>query len=100
MSNKMKLHFFKLLIVLVVVLASGCADNKHPNVELTISAAASLSDVLAHIKTQFESENEHIRLNFNFGASGVLQHEIEQGAPVDIFLSAASKNMRNSLISN
>jgi molybdate transport system substrate-binding protein len=62
-------------------------------VELTISAAASLTDALKDIQRLYESKNA-VTLNFNFGASGSLQQQIEQGAPVDLFLSASVKNMK------
>lgn len=63
-------------------------------VELTISAAASLTDALKEIQTNYETKNKQIKLNFNFGASGALQQQIEQGAPADLFFSAATKNMK------
>lgn len=63
-------------------------------VELTISAAASLTDALKEIQTNYETNNKQIKLNFNFGASGALQQQIEQGAPADLFFSAATKNMK------
>ena len=54
-------------------------------VELTISAAASLTDAFKEIQTNYETKNKQIKLNFNFGASGALQQQIEQGAPADLF---------------
>lgn len=63
-------------------------------VELLISAAASLSDVLKEIQPLYEKQNKQIKLNFNFGASGTLEQQIEQGAPADLFVSAATKNMK------
>ncbi|KAA8784816.1 molybdate ABC transporter substrate-binding protein [Paenibacillus amylolyticus] len=63
-------------------------------VELTISAAASLTDAMKEIQTNYEQANPNISLNFNFGASGALQQQIEQGAPADIFVSASAKNMK------
>ncbi|UKS30973.1 molybdate ABC transporter substrate-binding protein [Paenibacillus sp. HWE-109] len=63
-------------------------------VELTISAAASLTDAFKEIQTNYEGKNKQIKLNFNFGASGALQQQIEQGAPADLFFSAATKNMK------
>lgn len=63
------------------------------NVELMISAAASLTDTLNDLKAGFESENAHITLTFNFGSSGKLVQQIENGAPSDIFLSASKKDM-------
>lgn len=63
-------------------------------VNLTVSAAASLTDVLKEIQAGYETHNQSVKLNLNFGASGSLQQQIEQGAPVDIFISAAAKNMK------
>ena len=63
-------------------------------VELTISAAASMTDALQEIQQAYEAEHANVKLNFNFGASGALQQQIEQGAPADLFLSAAVKNMK------
>ncbi|OMF38442.1 molybdate ABC transporter substrate-binding protein [Paenibacillus sp. FSL H8-0548] len=62
-------------------------------VEITISAAASMTDALTEIQKTYESNNPTVKLSFNFGASGALQQQIEQGAPADLFLSAAVKNM-------
>ncbi|PGS79359.1 molybdate ABC transporter substrate-binding protein [Bacillus cereus] len=58
-------------------------------VELTISAAASLQDALKEIEKNYKEQQPTIQLSFNFGASGALQQQIQQGAPVDLFFSAA-----------
>lgn len=63
-------------------------------VELTISAAASLKEAMGEIQELYKTEKSNTTLNFNFGSSGSLQKQIEQGAPVDIFLSAALKQMK------
>ncbi|MGE6574442.1 molybdate ABC transporter substrate-binding protein [Paenibacillus xylanexedens] len=78
---------------------SSSAGNTDPQetVDLTISAAASLTDAMKEIETNYELANPYIELNFNFGASGALQQQIEQGAPADVFVSAATKNM-NALV--
>jgi molybdate transport system substrate-binding protein len=60
---------------------------------LLVSAAASLQGALKAIEPRFAQANPSIKLTYNFGASGALQQQIEQGAPVDIFLSAAQKQM-------
>nr|WP_290228337.1 molybdate ABC transporter substrate-binding protein [Trichocoleus desertorum] len=62
-------------------------------VALTISAAASLTDAMAEVRLAWQQESPNVVLTFNFGSSGSLQAQIEQGAPVDIFVSAASKQM-------
>ncbi|WP_037288474.1 molybdate ABC transporter substrate-binding protein [Saccharibacillus sacchari] len=64
------------------------------SVTLTISAAASLTDALNDIQKTYEAANSNVKLEFNFGASGALQQQIEQGAPADLFLSASTKNMQ------
>ncbi|MGF7036207.1 molybdate transport system substrate-binding protein [Paenibacillus mucilaginosus] len=63
-------------------------------VELTVSAAASLTDALKEIQKHYEAKNGQVKLKFNFGASGALQQQIEQGAPADLYLSASAKNMK------
>ncbi|WP_240941040.1 molybdate ABC transporter substrate-binding protein [Paenibacillus sp. HB172176] len=62
-------------------------------VELVLSAAASLTDALTELQTLYQSEHENVTLQFNFGGSGALQKQIENGAPADLFLSAASGPM-------
>jgi molybdate transport system substrate-binding protein len=60
---------------------------------LLVSAAASLQDALAVVQTDFEAEHPTIAINYNFGSSGALQQQIEQGAPVDVFISAGVSQM-------
>jgi molybdate transport system substrate-binding protein len=57
--------------------------------ELTISAAASLKDAMDVIQNTYQEEHPEVTLKFNFGGSGSLQQQISQGAPVDLFFSAA-----------
>ncbi|WP_026293711.1 molybdate ABC transporter substrate-binding protein [Saccharibacillus kuerlensis] len=71
---------------------SGGAAEK--SVTLTVSAAASLTDALTDIQNRYEAAQPNIKLEFNFGASGALQQQIEQGAPADLFLSASNHNMQ------
>ncbi|NJK76196.1 MAG: molybdate ABC transporter substrate-binding protein [Oscillatoriales cyanobacterium RU_3_3] len=60
---------------------------------LLIAAAASLQNALEEIDPIFEKANPGVAVNYNFAASGPLQRQIEQGAPVDVFISAASAQM-------
>lgn len=60
---------------------------------LLIAAAASLQNALEEIDPVFEDTNSGVTVNYNFAASGPLQQQIEQGAPVDVFISAATKQM-------
>ncbi|MEH7455345.1 molybdate ABC transporter substrate-binding protein [Gottfriedia acidiceleris] len=99
---------FLSITMLLGIAVSGCSTNEHAtksagqkqetvhkNVELTISAAASLQDALNDIKANFEKANPNVKINFNFGASGALQQQISQGAPVDLFFSAAEDKFNN-----
>ncbi len=94
-------------IILVGMLAAslvlaGCGDKREPSpkaaespksVELNISAAVSLKDVLTEIQAHYQKKAPNVKLIYNLGASGSLQKQIEQGAPADIFISAAPKQM-------
>ncbi len=95
----------RLLLCLMIALFSmalitGCSNQKSTTpptppqkIELNISAAASLKDVLIEIQKNYEAKNPNIKLSYNLGSSGSLQKQIEQGAPADIFFSASPKQM-------
>ncbi|MGK7950387.1 MAG: molybdate ABC transporter substrate-binding protein [Xenococcaceae cyanobacterium] len=68
------------------------AQSNQP-IDLTISAAASLQDALKAIKPIYEKNHPEVGITYNFGSSGSLQQQIEQGAPVDLFISAAIDKM-------
>jgi molybdate transport system substrate-binding protein len=61
--------------------------------DLTVSAAASLTQAFQEIGPQFESQNPETKVKFNFGASGALMQQIANGAPVDVFASADTDTM-------
>jgi molybdate transport system substrate-binding protein len=61
--------------------------------EITVSAAISLKNAFEEIGKFYEIKHKGTKVNFNFGASGVLVRQIEGGAPVDVFASAAQKDM-------
>lgn len=89
------MKYIRLLLPLLFILLVGCNDTtkekEEQNVTLTISAAASLNESLTEIKDRFEKEHSHIKVVLNFGGSGSLQQQIKQGAPVDLFFSAAEE---------
>ncbi len=83
-------------MVLAVCFGLNACGNAHaPNqpITLTISAAISLKAPLQTIGESYERSHPDQRVVCNFGASGTLQHQIEQGAPVDIFISAGEPQM-------
>lgn len=89
----MKRKIIALMMAFIMVAVLAACGKESPKAELTISAAASLTDALNELKEGYEKEHPGVTLLFNYGASGSLQQQIEQGAPADLFLSAATKNM-------
>src|SRR5688572_18262894 len=61
--------------------------------DLTVSAAASLTNAFRDIAPLFEAENPGTRVHYNFGASGALLQQIAKGAPADVFASADQDTM-------
>ncbi|MED5247218.1 MULTISPECIES: molybdate ABC transporter substrate-binding protein [Priestia] len=94
----MQQYFKPLFALLFLIMFTAACSNEtntdqsaaqHKNISLTISAAASLKDALTDIQKHYEKKHPNIDLKFNFGASGSLQQQIENGAPADLFFSAA-----------
>ena len=95
--------FISLLLALVMVLSLAACGNKSDDnkdnkdteetVELTVFAAASLTESLTAIGEKYMAENKNVKLSFNFDSSGKLYTQITEGAPCDLFISAAPKQM-------
>jgi molybdate transport system substrate-binding protein len=62
-------------------------------VELTVSAAASLTNAFKDIGVAYEAQHPGVKVLFNFAASGALLQQIAKGAPVDVFASADQETM-------
>ena len=60
---------------------------------MTISAAISLKNAFGEAGRLYEAKHKGTRVLFNFGSSGNLARQIEAGAPVDVFASAAQQDM-------
>ncbi len=63
-------------------------------VEILVAAAASLQNSMEELGKLYQAANPNVTVTFTFGSSGTLQEQIEQGAPVDVFMSAAVKQMK------
>jgi molybdate transport system substrate-binding protein len=89
----MKNKLLMVLLFVAIYILGGCSDSSAEKSEepivLTVSAASSMKDVLEEMSSIFQNEHSNIEIRFNFGASGSLAQQIEQGAPADLFLSAA-----------
>jgi len=81
-----------------MLLGAACRDRgvertAAPRVTLTVSAAASLREVVAELDSVYQAEHPDVAVRANFGASGALRQQIEQGAPVDVFISASERHV-------
>jgi molybdate transport system substrate-binding protein len=91
-------HWRAVLLLGALCLAPNLAPSLQArapqrSVSLTVSAAASLNDALTEIDREFERAQPGVRVELNSGASGTLEMQIEKGAPVDAFVSAAPEPM-------
>jgi len=76
-----------LLLALVLTPVTAAAQ------ELSLSVAVSMKEAVEELARGFGAGRPGVVLRFNFGASGELQKQIEAGAPVDLFVSAAQRQM-------
>jgi len=72
--------------------AAPAPSSSPEAVQLTVFAAASLSDVLAKVKPAYEAAHPGTTLTISTDSSAALETQIEQGAPADVFLSADTTN--------
>ncbi len=87
MTKKYRAFPRALTAVLLFVLIAGCRPPAPQPITLTISAASDLTYAFQEIGQRFQAETGH-QVVFNFGSSGQLAQQIEQGAPVDVFAAA------------
>lgn len=78
--------FFAMALVLVLPAGAVAA-------ELTLSVAISMKDAVEELGRRFTASRTGTVLRYNFGSSGELQKQIEAGAPIDVFISAAQRQM-------
>ncbi|MDR1857076.1 MAG: molybdate ABC transporter substrate-binding protein [Desulfovibrio sp.] len=67
--------------------------------EITVSAAASLTNAFTEVKDAFVAKNPGVQVNLNFAASNPLLKQIQEGAPVDVFASADQPTMDKAVAS-
>ena len=73
-------------LVVAACVAAHAAD-------LTVSAAASLSNAFRELGPVFEAQNPGTKVVFNFAASDALLAQIAKGAPADVFAAADQESM-------
>lgn len=105
--------------VLALALLGGCAESSKPAAQdpvdqnptpvetvsasatpgvatgdLTVLAAASLTEVFTKLGEQFKAKNPGVNIRFSFDASSALAQQIVEKAPADVFASASPTNMK------
>jgi molybdate transport system substrate-binding protein len=86
-----------LLAATALVSLSGCGRDEaragSVSGTVTVFAAASLTGTFTQLGKDFEAAHPGLKMTFNFAGSSALAQQISQGAPADVFASAAPKNM-------
>ena len=98
-----------LSVCTALTLFAGCGSNNNTDtqettetekeeteaepVELTVFAAASMTETLTKLGDMYMKEHENVSIVFNFDSSGTLKTQIQEGAPCDVFISAGQKQM-------
>jgi len=90
--RSLSFRFAARVVAALLVTASGLAAAA----DLTVSAAASLTNAFQEIGTAFAAANPGQKVQFNFAASGPLLQQIAKGAPVDVFASADQETMNQA----
>ncbi|MDO4626824.1 MAG: molybdate ABC transporter substrate-binding protein [Pasteurellaceae bacterium] len=78
---------------LSLIIGATLAVSQLAQAKVTVFAAASMTNALEQIKTEYQKANPKEEIAFSFASSSVLAKQIEQGAPADLFVSADQKWM-------
>src|SRR5215211_7878274 len=76
---------------------SGGSGGREQGGTLTMLAASSLIDAFGELGKTFENENEGVTVKQSFESSSTLLTQIQQGAPADVFASAAQEEMNTAV---
>lgn len=104
----MRMKTFRRLGAVAAVLAvtaglAGCGSDDKKDTPagsdqvsgtVTVFAAASLTETFTKLGKDFEAAHQGVKVVYSFGASSALAEQIKQGAPADVFASAAPANMQ------
>lgn len=90
MPGKASIRASVLGLALAVGSISACtAGGSGPDAELTVFAAASLTDVFGTLSSEFEAAHPGTRIVVSYGGSSTLAAQINNGAPAEVFASAS-----------
>jgi molybdate transport system substrate-binding protein len=90
------------ILVLAAVVLAGCGSTEQAAPQdtakiagdVTVFAAASLTETFTQLGKDFEAANPGVKVKFNFGGSSALAQQLNQGAPADVFASASPTNIK------
>jgi molybdate transport system substrate-binding protein len=86
------------LFVVAALLLAGCGSGQQAGGgitgNVTVFAAASLTETFTELGEDFEAAHPGTEVRFNFGGSSALAQQLGNGAPADVFASAAPANMK------
>ena len=92
MKRKITAIIAVMIIVFSMAAMTGCGSAEAEKTEVTILAAASLTDALGEIITEYEKD-ANVTITASYAGSGELVQQIQGGAQCDIFVSASKSNM-------
>lgn len=84
-------------VVVIVSVAQPAAAKPKVSGELTVFAAASLTESFAAIKKVFEKKYPDVTVKLNFDSSSNLAAQIQEGAPAAVFASADETNLQQTI---
>lgn len=92
---KKKLLAIMMMLAMLFAMAACGGGNEEPAEKTTVNvfAAASLTAVMTELEANYEAANEGVDIVLNTDSSGKLLTSIQEGAPCDVFFSAAQKQM-------
>ncbi|HSK83411.1 MAG TPA: molybdate ABC transporter substrate-binding protein [Rubrobacter sp.] len=103
--RRVRLTLLAALLVSGVTLAgiAGCGgvsggEGKQQGGTLTVLAASSLIDAFGELANRFEEQNPGVKVKQSFESSSTLLAQIQQGAPADVFASAAEEEMKTAVM--
>jgi molybdate transport system substrate-binding protein len=89
-------------VLIAAAVVAGCSDGDASGsaraaggAELTVFAAASLTDAFSEVGEAFEAQHDGVRVRFSFGASSTVREQVMEGAPADVVATASPGPMED-----
>ncbi len=82
-----------ILVGALGLLVAACGDGQSSSGDITVFAAASLTESFTELRAAFVAAHPDVEVTFNFASSADLVAQIIEGAPVDVYASADRNNM-------